>query len=79
MKPKYLFTLNYWAPHKEKEKVRIEEHIIAETVQQAIAYWQRELIDEAHEFISISNQVPVIAICPAGIEDRYGKPPEVSA
>lgn len=70
---KYLFSITYWTPdQKDGNRHEVEEFILAETIEQAMAYWRTEFIDEATEITSIKRHVAVIAICPEAIATRYG-------
>jgi len=63
MKTKYLFTLIY-RRQRGKKQHEYEEHIVAETWEQAREYWDIEFIDEGVEIIAMKKQVPVISILP---------------
>lgn len=62
---KYLFTMVcYRGIEDKKTQVQTEEHIIAETWQQALEYWKIDLQCLNTEIISMKKQVPVVAIIP---------------
>ena len=42
------------------EMLTYEEHIVAETWQQALEYWKAEFNDEGTDIISIQKQVPIL-------------------
>ncbi len=63
MKTRYLFTLVYLRQAEDK-KIRFEEHIVAETWQQARDYWNLEFVDEGVEIEVLHKQVPILAVLP---------------
>lgn len=52
------------------EMLNYEEHIVAETWQQALEHWKLEFIDEGVDILSIQKQVPVVSIIPSDIESK---------
>lgn len=64
MKTKYLYTLTYFRERYKETQIQVEEHIVAETWQQALDYWAIEFQDLGVEIVSLKQQVPVVAICP---------------
>lgn len=69
----YVFELLYRTPEQKDDKIHeVQEFIVAETLEQAMAYWRIEFIDEATDIIMLRKSVPIVAICPAAIATRYG-------
>lgn len=69
----YVFELAYLTPEQKDGKIHeVQEFIVAETLEQAMAYWRTEFIDEATDIILLRKSVPIVAICPAAILTRYG-------
>lgn len=60
----WLFTLTYIRGYGKPDGIHIEEHIVAETLEQALEYWHREFNDAGVHIESFRRQVPVIAILP---------------
>lgn len=58
----------------EIENIRIEEHIVAESIHDALRYWKIDLLDEGVEFISITQQVPVVDVPPLPERGPFEKP-----
>lgn len=69
----YVFELAYITPEqKDGTRHECQEFVVAETLEQAMAYWRIEFVDESTDIYLIRRSVPIVAIGPAAIATRYG-------
>jgi hypothetical protein len=65
MSTRYLFTMVCFRGIADKKtEIQTTEHIIAETWEQALEYWKIDMQCLNTEIVSMTKQVPVVAICP---------------